>query len=231
MPIYAYRCSACGHAKDVLQKLSDAPLTTCPACGADAFGKQVTAAGFQLKGSGWYVTDFRGGNSSGGGTAAAAATPAAEPAFYARKLREAATFDDELTASGTLACTGRSFHVLVCFFNADTLNEWRTPNTIALRLSGRGDSFYAWVEYATGKWRAGGDSPRSFPTARDPKMGRSELKGFAAKGTVHRWALAYDPAGNGGRGVVTATIDDEKAICHLDEGHIPQPAASPDPGA
>lgn len=61
MPIYAYRCAACGHAKDVLQKLSDAPLSVCPACGAAAFSKQVTAAGFQLKGSGWYVTDFRDG--------------------------------------------------------------------------------------------------------------------------------------------------------------------------
>lgn len=77
MPIYAYRCSTCGHAKDVLQKLSDAPLTACPACGAETFSKQVTAAGFQLKGSGWYVTDFRGGS----GTAAApAAAPGAEPA-------------------------------------------------------------------------------------------------------------------------------------------------------
>jgi len=62
MPIYAYRCAACGHAKDVLQKLSDAPLTECPACGAARFEKQVTAAGFQLKGSGWYVTDFRNGS-------------------------------------------------------------------------------------------------------------------------------------------------------------------------
>ena len=62
MPIYAYRCSACGHAKDVLQKLSDPLLSTCPACGAEAFTKQLTAAGFQLKGSGWYVTDFRDGN-------------------------------------------------------------------------------------------------------------------------------------------------------------------------
>jgi putative FmdB family regulatory protein len=60
MPIYAYRCSACGHAKDVLQKLSDPVLHTCPACGADTFSKQVTAAGFQLKGSGWYATDFKG---------------------------------------------------------------------------------------------------------------------------------------------------------------------------
>jgi putative FmdB family regulatory protein len=61
MPIYAYRCAACGHAKDVLQKLSDAPLSQCPACGEARFEKQVTAAGFQLKGSGWYVTDFRDG--------------------------------------------------------------------------------------------------------------------------------------------------------------------------
>ncbi|WP_109482626.1 FmdB family zinc ribbon protein [Paraburkholderia sp. C35] len=64
MPIYAYRCESCGFAKDVLQKMSDAPLTQCPECGTDAFRKQVTAAGFQLKGSGWYVTDFRGGSSA-----------------------------------------------------------------------------------------------------------------------------------------------------------------------
>jgi putative FmdB family regulatory protein len=62
MPIYAYRCASCGHAKDVLQKLSDSPLTVCPSCGASAFAKQVTAAGFQLKGSGWYATDFKGNN-------------------------------------------------------------------------------------------------------------------------------------------------------------------------
>jgi putative FmdB family regulatory protein len=67
MPIYAYKCDSCGHTKDVLQKMSDAPLTDCPACGAPAFKKQLTAAGFQLKGSGWYVTDFRGGS---GGAAA-----------------------------------------------------------------------------------------------------------------------------------------------------------------
>jgi putative FmdB family regulatory protein len=62
MPIYAYRCVSCGHAKDVLQKLSEPALTVCPACGAATFAKQVTAAGFQLKGSGWYATDFKGGS-------------------------------------------------------------------------------------------------------------------------------------------------------------------------
>ena len=91
MPFYAYKCESCGFAKDVLQKMSDAQLTVCPSCGADAFRKQVTAAGFQLKGSGWYVTDFRSGNSGGkeaakegggkdagdGAAAPAAAAPAA----------------------------------------------------------------------------------------------------------------------------------------------------------
>ena len=58
MPIYAYKCAVCGHSQDVLQKVSDEPLTQCTVCGAAAFAKQLTAAGFQLKGSGWYATDF-----------------------------------------------------------------------------------------------------------------------------------------------------------------------------
>jgi len=61
MPIYAYKCTSCQHAQDVLQKMSDAPLTVCPACGQPTFAKQLTAAGFQLKGSGWYATDFKNG--------------------------------------------------------------------------------------------------------------------------------------------------------------------------
>ena len=73
MPIYAYKCESCGHAFDVLQKMSDAVLTDCPSCGTPALQKQVTAAGFQLKGSGWYVTDFRNG-----GGAAAVPPPKAE---------------------------------------------------------------------------------------------------------------------------------------------------------
>ena len=76
MPIYAYRCESCGFTKDVLQKVSDAPLTDCPSCGAASFRKQLTAAGFQLKGSGWYVTDFRNNGSSA--PAAASSKPAAE---------------------------------------------------------------------------------------------------------------------------------------------------------
>src|SRR4051812_31065578 len=59
MPIYEYRCAACGHQQEFLQKVSDAPLTVCTQCGKESFSKMVTAAGFQLKGSGWYATDFK----------------------------------------------------------------------------------------------------------------------------------------------------------------------------
>jgi putative FmdB family regulatory protein len=89
MPIYAYRCDECGFAKDVLQKISDPVLTVCLSCGKPSFKKQLTAAGFQLKGTGWYATDFRGGTAPSTGTApgvasqggaAESAAPAATPA-------------------------------------------------------------------------------------------------------------------------------------------------------
>ena len=90
MPIYAYRCDECGFAKDVLQKMSDPVLTVCLSCGKPSFKKQLTAAGFQLKGTGWYATDFRGGaapsTANAGGPAeggAPAATPAPAPAATA----------------------------------------------------------------------------------------------------------------------------------------------------
>ena len=85
MPIYAYKCESCGLAKDVLQKMSDAPLEICPACEKPTLKKQLTAAGFQLKGSGWYATDFKGGGTGAPAPdakseAAASAAPAAETA-------------------------------------------------------------------------------------------------------------------------------------------------------
>ena len=73
MPIYAYKCESCGFSKDVLQKMSDPPLSDCPKCGGGTFKKQLTAAGFQLKGSGWYATDCKGGS-----TAAPASTSGGE---------------------------------------------------------------------------------------------------------------------------------------------------------
>ena len=80
----------------MLQKLSDAPLTTCPSCGAEAFGKQLTAAGFQLKGSGWYATDFKGS-----GTAAPANAPA--PA-EAPKAEASSAASPPAACGGSCAC-------------------------------------------------------------------------------------------------------------------------------
>lgn len=94
MPIYAYRCEACGLAKDVLQKVSDAALTECPSCGKSAFKKQITAAGFQLKGTGWYVTDFR----NNGGT-----KPAGDSAGPSTSTASAASASSEGCGSG--ACS------------------------------------------------------------------------------------------------------------------------------
>ena len=98
MPIYAYKCGSCGHAKDVLQKVSDAPLTVCPACGAGQFAKQITAAGFQLKGSGWYVTDFRGG---AGGAAPASADKGGDKPAEAAKPAEGGKSDSTPASTKT----------------------------------------------------------------------------------------------------------------------------------
>ncbi len=78
MPIYEYRCAACGHQDDHLQKVSEAPLTKCPACGRKKYEKQLSAAGFQLKGSGWYATDFKGGAKPAGAKAEAKTDAKAE---------------------------------------------------------------------------------------------------------------------------------------------------------
>ncbi|CAB3810370.1 FmdB family zinc ribbon protein [Paraburkholderia fynbosensis] len=105
MPIYAYRCESCGFGKDVLQKMSDAQLTQCPECGKDTFRKQVTAAGFQLKGSGWYVTDFRGGN---GGKSAPATPDANGASENTVAAGNGAAKSDTGSANGTTAAGSSS---------------------------------------------------------------------------------------------------------------------------
>ena len=76
MPIYEYRCPSCGFQKEHLQKMSDEPLSVCPSCGTTGYAKLLSAAGFQLKGSGWYATDFKGGGSAA--TSAATTTTASD---------------------------------------------------------------------------------------------------------------------------------------------------------
>ena len=137
-------------------------------------------------------------------------TPAGEPAYYA-KVIPVATLDDTLTASGTLNFQQYA-HVLLGFFNADTVNEWRTPNTVSLRLLGRNHSFFfAYNDYATRLWRAGGNALI--------QTGGGEYEFASGPGNVHTWSLTYDPNGNDGGGSVTATIGGETVVTHLEPGH------------
>ena len=106
MPIYAYRCESCGHAQDVLQKISDPVLTVCPSCQAEAFKKQLTAAGFQLKGSGWYVTDFRNGGASAGSSTGAAAAKTADAPAAAAPAAASGSSDSSSSAAGSTPCGG-----------------------------------------------------------------------------------------------------------------------------
>jgi putative FmdB family regulatory protein len=104
MPIYAYKCDSCGFAKDVLQKISDAPLQDCPTCGKSSFKKQLTAAGFQLKGSGWYVTDFKGSSPA---SAPAASTDASSKPADATPAAKS-TAESPSTASAAPASTTKT---------------------------------------------------------------------------------------------------------------------------
>ena len=142
-------------------------------------------------------------------------SPAGEVAYFAARI-EPLTFKDKFAMSGTLYVGEGGTHVLLGLFNAETVNEWRTPNTVSMRINGRGDKFFAYVEYCTSKWRAGGDTT-PFPSVTD-ENGRWNLLGFESK-KPYKWSISYDPAGNGGKGVVTATIDDKTAICNLESGH------------
>lgn len=108
MPIYAYRCDACGFAKDVLQKMSEDPLTICPECHQASFKKQVTAAGFQLKGSGWYVTDFRGGSGNGASTGAATGVSSSGEDSTGNKPSTATTESAAPTATTSSTTTASS---------------------------------------------------------------------------------------------------------------------------
>jgi putative FmdB family regulatory protein len=108
MPIYAYKCESCGFAKDVLQKMSDPQLTDCPSCGTSAFKKQLTSAGFQLKGSGWYATDFKGGTSAP--ATASPTAPSAETApkdtAGAKPSESAATKTESTPSAASGGCGG-----------------------------------------------------------------------------------------------------------------------------
>lgn len=143
-------------------------------------------------------------------------TTAAEPAYYAKPIRPW-NLNTPLTASGIVECPGRKYNILIGFFNKDTLGGWRTPNTLALRLNGRGDHFYAYLEYCTDKFRAGGDSPKGFSEP-DPTTGKSKPIHFPRYEAL-KWSLRYDPLANEGKGALYAKIGEREAICELAPGH------------
>jgi putative FmdB family regulatory protein len=113
MPIYEYRCSACGHELEALQKITESPLVSCPSCRADALTKLVSAAGFQLKGSGWYATDFRNGSkpSKSNGKTETKSDGATEGAKTETKTEAKTEAKSETTSAAAPSCgSGCSCH-------------------------------------------------------------------------------------------------------------------------
>ena len=143
-------------------------------------------------------------------------TPCNEPAYYAKRIPNC-DLNTPLTASGIVECTGRKFNVLIGFFNKDTLGGWRTPNTLALRLYGRGEVFYAYLEYANKLGRAGADSPQGF-NRKGSVTGKTSPILFQRKELL-RWSIRYNPEANEGKGAIYARIGEHEAVCDLGVGH------------
>ena len=158
-----------------------------------------------------YAPDTRQGIGPGaiGGTV----TPDGVAAYYAKEI-PAKTLNDAFTASGTLFVKEGAGNTLFGFFNSQTVNEWRTPNTLVFRINGRGEIFHTHVEYATSKWRAGAGVIGRY----DKQADRIYPVETPSRG-VHRWSINYDPAGANGAGSITATFDDQRAVCDLVDGH------------
>ena len=139
--------------------------------------------------------------------------PAAEPAWYGCLLPTPLTFDSPMTAEGRLYVAPGRGHCLLGFFNTNSLDAWRTPNTIVARINGRGEMFHCHLEYCTGRWRAGAGvigeivpgqrvSPRDIPS-----------------GKPCEWKLTYDPTGSGGHGLLTFTLNGASARCEIPPDH------------
>jgi hypothetical protein len=132
-------------------------------------------------------------------------TPAGEPAYYAKAITPA-SFNDPLSVSGIVNVPQGGGHTLIGFFNTNTVNEWRTPNTIAIRIYGRGTYFLGYLDYGTALWRAGGGS---FGGEAPIPTGAND----------YPFSLNYDPNGGGGRGTVTAMLGNYISVMTLDSGH------------
>jgi hypothetical protein len=152
---------------------------------------------------------------AGGGVGEVGGTinPAGEAAFYGYRLPKPLTLDSPLTAESRLSVSRGSGHCLLGFFNSSTLSGWRTPNTLVLRLNGRGDTFHCHSEYCTTRWRAGaGVIGEIVPGER---LTPTELP----SGKPCQWKLVYDPQAAAGRGVISLTVNGITAKCEIEEAH------------
>lgn len=139
--------------------------------------------------------------------------PAGEAAYYGYRLPTPLTLDDPMNASGKILVAQGPGHFLLGFFHADTLNEWRTPNTLVARINGRGEGFHCHVEYGTSRWRCGAGVigeivPGERIQARENPCDR-----------VYQWQLTYDPKGAEGNGLLTFTLDGDIATCKIAKEH------------
>jgi hypothetical protein len=135
--------------------------------------------------------------------------PAGEAAYYGYRLAQPIRLDQPITAAGKLLVKPGPGHFLLGFFNADTLNEWRTPNTLVIRINGRGEGFHCHLEYCTSRWRSGaGVIGEIVPGERiNAKLMPSDQ--------AYDWRLAYDPSGGEGHGLVTLTLGEFTGSCRL----------------
>jgi len=138
--------------------------------------------------------------------------PAGEPAYYGYRLPRPLSLDDPLSASGKILVMPGNGHFLLGFFNAGTLNEWRTPNTLAVRINGRGENFHCHLELCTSRWR--GDAGLITEVVR----GRVAAKPIPG-GHVYDCQLAYDPKGDNGHGLITFSLSQQTATCKIQTEH------------
>jgi len=150
---------------------------------------------------------------SGQGEIGGKINPAGEPAYYGYRLTVQQTMDEPLSASGKLIVKSGPGNLLLGFFNATTMNEWRTPNTLVARVNARGEIFHCHLEYCTSRWRAGaGIIGKVLPNDRLAAM---EL----ACEHVYDWKLAYDPKKNAGNGLLTLHLGDFTATSTVAKEH------------
>ena len=135
--------------------------------------------------------------------------PAGEAAYYGYRLPKPLTLDDASSASGKILVARGPGHFLLGFFNANTLNEWRTPNTLVARINGRGEGFYCHVEYCTSRWRC--EAGVIGEIVRGQRIEAKEIPG----GQVYEWQLTYDPKGAQGCGLLTFILNGKIATCPI----------------